>query len=46
LEDAVLSDRAKVDKLMAGVKALEIALKSDLASVLGVTLDFASGDSD
>lgn len=46
LEDAVVSNRAKVEGLMSSVKALEIALKSDLASALGVTLDFASGDAD
>jgi len=46
LEDAVSSNRPKVEAFMASVKALEIALKSDLASALGVTLDFASGDAD
>jgi hypothetical protein len=46
LEDVVEPHRAKVDSLMANLKALEIALKSDLASALGVTLDFASGDAD
>jgi predicted lipoprotein len=46
LDDAVVANRAKVETLMAAVKALEIALKSDLASALGVTLDFASGDAD
>jgi predicted lipoprotein len=46
LEDAVVANRSKVEALMAAVKALEIALKSDLASALGVTLDFASGDAD
>jgi len=46
LEDVVLSNRPKVEALMSSVKALEIALKSDLASALGITLDFASGDAD
>jgi predicted lipoprotein len=46
LEDAVMANRSKVEALMAAVKALEIALKSDLASALGVTLDFASADAD
>jgi predicted lipoprotein len=46
LEDAVLSNRPRVEGLMASIKALEIALKSDLASALAVTLDFASGDAD
>jgi predicted lipoprotein len=46
LEDVVESHRHKVEMLMASIKALEIALKSDLASALGVTLDFASGDAD
>jgi predicted lipoprotein len=46
LEDAVMANRPKVESLMATVKELEIALKSDLASALGVTLDFVSGDAD
>ncbi len=46
LETVALADRTKIDALVAKCKALEIALRSDLASALGVTLTFSSADAD
>jgi predicted lipoprotein len=46
LEAVVRNDRAKLEAAVQAVKELEIALKADLASALGVTLTFTSTDGD
>ena len=46
LETVALTDRSKIDGLLAKCKSLEVALRSDLASALGVTLTFSSSDAD
>lgn len=46
LEQLVLEDRALVARALAAVKTLELALKVDLASALGITLSFQAGDGD
>jgi predicted lipoprotein len=46
LEAVALADRSKIDALLAKCKTLEVALRSDLASALGVTLTFTSADAD
>ncbi|HYQ04519.1 MAG TPA: imelysin family protein [Polyangiaceae bacterium] len=46
LEAVALSDRSQLDALLAKLKTLEIALRSELASALGVTLTFSSADAD
>jgi predicted lipoprotein len=46
LEKAVKSERAKVETVRTTLKSLEIALKTDLTSALGVTLTFSSTDGD
>lgn len=46
LERAVKADSKKVEAAHKAVKALEIALKADLTSTLGVTLTFTSADGD
>ncbi len=46
LEEAITSRRAAVDSAGTALKALELALKTDLASALGVTLTFTTGDGD
>ncbi len=46
LETVALADRSKIDALLAKCKTLEVALRSDLASALGVTLTFSSSDAD
>jgi len=46
LENVALADRSKIDALLADCKTLEVALRSDLASALGVTLTFSSADAD
>jgi len=46
LEKVALADHSKIDALLAKCKALEVALRSDLASALGVTLTFTSSDAD
>jgi uncharacterized protein len=46
LENVALTDRSKIDALLAKCKTLETALRSDLASALGVTLTFTSADAD
>jgi predicted lipoprotein len=46
LERIVATDRAKLGAAAAATKALERALKIDLASALGVTITFQTGDGD
>ena len=46
LEQAVVDKREALQKAVDQVHALEILLKVDLASALGVTITFSSGDSD
>jgi predicted lipoprotein len=46
LEQAVVADRARVLSAFRALKELELALKVDLASALGVTLTFSAGDGD
>ncbi|HEY3254515.1 MAG TPA: imelysin family protein [Polyangiaceae bacterium] len=46
LETVALADRSKIDALVATCKTLEVALRADLASTLGVTLTFTSADAD
>jgi len=46
LEQLVMRDRARVMEAFRAVKELEVALKVDLASALGVTLTFTSADGD
>lgn len=46
LEQVVQQDRARLQDVAAKARALEIALKSDLAASLGVTLSIVSGDGD
>jgi predicted lipoprotein len=46
LEDALLKDKAQVAKAYEECKKLEIVLKVDLVSALGVTLTFSSTDGD
>lgn len=46
LERVVTTDREKLKSAAAAVKALELALKVDLASALGVTITFQTGDGD
>ncbi len=46
LERAVQSERHKLEVASKATKALEIAVKTELASALGVTMTFTSGDGD
>lgn len=46
LEVLVVENRELVARALAAVKALELALKVDLASALGITLTFQAGDGD
>jgi len=46
LERVVKTDRSKLAAAAAATKALELALKVDLASALGVTITFQTGDGD
>ncbi|MFZ5894901.1 MAG: imelysin family protein [Myxococcota bacterium] len=46
LEVVVKRDRTLLSRALAATKALEIALKVELASALGVTLTFQMGDGD
>jgi len=46
LERIVTTGRAKLVDAAAATKALELALKVDLASALGVTITFQTGDGD
>jgi uncharacterized protein len=46
LEQVVLRDRNKLEVAFRALKELELALKVDLASALGVTLTFTAGDGD
>jgi len=46
LERAVVEKREEVQKAYEAVRALEIAFKTELPSVLGVTITFNSGDGD
>jgi uncharacterized protein len=46
LEAVVRTDPRKLEAAIASVKALEIGLKAELASALGVTLTFTSTDGD
>ena len=46
VEIAVLDHRPDVEHAAGATKALELNLKVDLASALGVTLTFAGGDGD
>lgn len=46
LERAVKSEPKKLEAAHKALKSLEIALKSDLTSALGVTLTFSSADGD
>jgi predicted lipoprotein len=46
LEASVRSDPARLQSAFDSLKALEVALRADLASVLGVTITFTSSDGD
>jgi predicted lipoprotein len=46
LEDVVQSERQRLEVALNATKELEIALKAELASALGVTLTFSSLDGD
>ena len=46
LEQAVQADRAPVQNAYEKTHALEVLCQADLASALGVTLTFNSGDGD
>jgi predicted lipoprotein len=46
LERVVQRDRAQLQQAASKVRALEVALKSELAASLGVTLSIVSGDGD
>jgi predicted lipoprotein len=46
LEQVVHRDRKKLEEAFRALKELEVALKVDLASALGVTLTFTAGDGD
>jgi len=46
LEDAVPKSRAAVEDAYQKTRALEVLCKTDLASALGVTITFTSGDGD
>jgi predicted lipoprotein len=46
LEHVVKSDPTKLEATHKALKALEVALKADLTSTLGVTLTFTSADGD
>jgi predicted lipoprotein len=46
LEVVVVRDRKKLEEAFRALKELEVALKVDLASALGVTLTFTAGDGD
>jgi predicted lipoprotein len=46
LEQAVVANREGVVKATADVRALEVALKTQVAGALGVTLTFTAGDGD
>ena len=46
LEDAVPNNRAPVENAYEKARALEVLCKTDLASALGVTITFNSGDGD
>jgi predicted lipoprotein len=46
LEDVVPDNRATVDNAYQKTRALEVLCKTDLASALGVTITFTSGDGD
>jgi len=46
LEDVVPNDRAPVENAYEKTRALEVLCKTDLASALGVTITFSSGDGD
>jgi predicted lipoprotein len=46
LEDVVQSDRARLEEVLRVTKELEVALKAELTSALGVTLTFSSLDGD
>lgn len=46
LERVVTTDRATLVAAAAATKALELAIKVDLASALGVTITFQTGDGD
>jgi len=46
LERVVTTQRKKLELAAAATKALELALKVDLASALGVTITFQTGDGD
>jgi predicted lipoprotein len=46
LADAVRRDPAGAQRVAAAARALEVALKTNVASALGVTLTFTAGDGD
>jgi predicted lipoprotein len=46
LEDVVRAERARLEAVLKATKSLEVALKAELASALGVTLTFSSLDGD
>jgi predicted lipoprotein len=46
LERVVATDRAALTRAAQATKALEVAIKVDLASALGVTITFQTGDGD
>ena len=46
LEEVAKRDLASLDAAAASVKRLELAIRTELASALGVTLTFSSGDGD
>jgi len=46
LEEAAVKDRAAIEAAYEKARALEITLKVDVVSALGVTLTFSSNDGD
>lgn len=46
LEDVVVRDRARVEDAFRSLKEVELVLKVDLASALGVTMTFTGADGD
>ncbi len=46
MDEAIIKSRATVEQALAEMRALEVLLKADLASALGVTITFGSNDGD
>lgn len=46
LDEALINNRANVEQALAEIRTLEVLIKADLASALGVTITFGSNDGD